>query len=365
MAKKDLKQHNIHINHNDIQNSLSWLEVQDQNQLPESLVRLLRWLPDLLKDYENKKRSVTKLLSELARSFHKIPSSEKTANIVSETEEEKRKAEQNDAQKINETLCKIKRLKKYLSRIEKNVVKKLQNLPKEELFTEQPKEANSTEPRKETAEKNKKKKDEAVEAILSSPQTVQVDQQPQVIHPEEEEVLAKEKGILKQEQTRQKNDFIFMRNDTTLKFNTYFDPKTGHKFSPDLSLIGPENYNVTWRGIVNSISLVMGMAMPISRVEKLFGEEGFSRSNIIRYMDYCARVVSPVYLYFGEQLAQVEVIEADDTNTRIHELTRYFRKLKSFEQTKDPEQTTLTAPWQTQKENSLFSEINSNWQFVS
>ena len=188
----------------------------------------------------------------------------------------------------------------------------------------------------------------------------------------EESILKDQKGIVMEENTRQKNDFLFMRNDTNITFNTYFDPKTGHKFAPNLSLIGPANHNVTWRGIINSVTLVMGMAMPAARVAKLFGANGFSRANILRYMGMCAEALAPIYLHFGTQIAQSEVIEADDTNTRVHELNRYFRKIRAAEKNGTLDSMPLSPPWEKNpkegeppKKEGLFQKIDENWSFVS
>ena len=82
MVNKEIQNKHVTIHKNDIETSLSWLEKQNKPELPEGLIRLLSWLPELLKDYESKKRSISKLLSELARSFHQIPSSEQVKNIV-------------------------------------------------------------------------------------------------------------------------------------------------------------------------------------------------------------------------------------------------------------------------------------------
>lgn len=130
---------------------------------------------------------------------------------------------------------------------------------------------------------------------------------------------------------RTKNDLILCRRDPTLNMEKLYNPKSGVTLYPDTSLVGPKGFQVTWRALANVIVLAFGMAVPLSRIEKLFGKKGFSRSNTASYCAYVAERLFGVYIAMSEELANCEVLMGDDCVSRISDLTRYRRDLRIWQ----------------------------------
>lgn len=179
-------------------------------------------------------------------------------------------------------------------------------------------------------------------------------------------------GTLETSITRSKNDLVLGRRDPVLTFQKLYNPQTGVTVYPDTSLIGPKGFQVTWRALVNVIVLAFGMALPLSRIEKLFGSKGFSRSNTSSYCAYVAGRLMDVYIAMSKELANCDVLMGDDCVSRVSDLTRYRRDLKAWQKEqkaqKDKADWTLEnpepqKPWEKIKDDSLTKQLENELDF--
>lgn len=179
-------------------------------------------------------------------------------------------------------------------------------------------------------------------------------------------------GTLETTITRFKNDLVLGRRDKTLTFQKLYNPQTGVTVYPDTSLIGPKGFQVTWRALANVTVLAFGMALPLSRIEKLFGSKGFSRSNTSSYCAYVAGRLMDVYIAMSKELANCDILMGDDCVSRVSDLTRYRRELKVWKKVQksqnhnvdeDLKNTEPQKPWENLKDNSLTKQLEKELDF--
>lgn len=167
------------------------------------------------------------------------------------------------------------------------------------------------------------------------------------------------KGTIKTQTKQRRKDFVMYRKDWNILGTKSYNPTSGKTLTPDMSEVGPHGWSVTWRAMVNVVTLVFGMALPAARIEKLFGKDGFSRSNISDMCAYIAMRLVPVYIALTEQIAQADIIMGDDCVSRVSEVTRYLRALQQWKKDRneaaDPEvyekeRPEPEAPWAKRSE---------------
>ncbi len=69
-------------------------------------------------------------------------------------------------------------------------------------------------------------------------------------------------------------------------------------------------------------------AIPASRMSKMlsgFNEEVFSSTRILNYLKLAAKLFEPLYIHFGEVLADLPRLMGDDTNTRVTDMEKAAR----------------------------------------
>ena len=301
-------------------------------------------------------------VNALAREMGIVPSSEKVPKTPRPKEPPPDPSELESLLATKERLAYMAR---YVSRSEKKVQRKIEQIYKEE--------------------ENKKKqeiKKEQDQEKLQSP----LPKEPIIggscagfkggseEKSEPEESIKENMGpeTIKTELTRSKNDLVLSRRDPVLIMTKLYNPKTGVTVYPDTSLIGPKGFQVTWRGITNVIVLAFGMAMPLSRIEKLFGTKGFSRANTSNYCAYVAKRLAEVYVAMGKELSNCDVLMGDDCVSRVSDLTRYRRNLKAWQKKQqkeeDPEKWVLEnpeppKPWEALSEDSLSKQLEEELDF--
>jgi hypothetical protein len=185
---------------------------------------------------------------------------------------------------------------------------------------------------------------------------------------QEEVVEVGEKPIVK-DVKRFKNDLVMGTRSAELCLQEAFSPVTGRSMVPDTSLVGPSGFQITWRALCNVMALVFGMALPMARIEKLFGTKGFSRSSLTDYCAYIAQRLLPVYVAMAEELAQCEILMGDDCVSRVNDLKRYQRDLKNWrmEQEKNNGSSTLpepSKPWELYGPDSLTKQLEAELDFT-
>jgi hypothetical protein len=187
---------------------------------------------------------------------------------------------------------------------------------------------------------------------------------------EQEELMGP--NVLETDTDTLRRDFCISRKNWNLRGKKLFDPKTGRTCSPDHSDIGPPNWNVTWRAMINVIMLVFGMAVPGSRVEKMLGKDGFSRTNISDMCAYVAMRLLPVYVALCEQVAQADIIMGDDCVSRVNDVSRCLRRLKEWKRARKAANDTTAfdeshpkpeSPWRKLPEASLSKKLEEELDF--
>ncbi len=243
----------------------------------------------------------------LARAMGLIPSSEKSAKVKST---QRVVLDDDDLEGLQASEKEIKSLLRYVARQHKNI----QNRVKEAFKRQSEKESETEE------SKNSGPLEPIMGGVTGGSRECA------------DEELISNKGV-KEEMgpetivtriKRTKNDLILCRRDPTLNMEKLYNPKSGVTSYPDTSLVGPKGFQVTWRALANVIVLAFGMAVPLSRIEKLFGKKGFSRSNTASYCAYVAERLFSVYIAMSEELANCEVLMGDDCVSRISDLTYPF-----------------------------------------
>ena len=171
---------------------------------------------------------------------------------------------------------------------------------------------------------------------------------------------------------RKKTDLLFDHRTKVINGEKIYDPDTGRTLAMDLSLVGPKGKQITWRALANIVVLVFGMAMPASRIEKLFGKKGFSRSNISDHCGYIAARLLPIYIAMSEAIAKCPVIMGDDCVSRISNLTRYRRDLNTWKKAKKltsdeavflEENPEPKPPWEGLSPESLTVQLEAELDF--
>ena len=189
--------------------------------------------------------------------------------------------------------------------------------------------------------------------------------------PEEETNAMGEKAI-RTETRHEKSDLVLDNRTRVITGEKIYDPVTGRTLGPDLGLVGPKGRKITWRALANVVVLVFGMALPASRIEKLFGKKGFSRSGLSDHCAFIAGRLLPVYVAMAEEIAQCDIIMGDDCVSRVSEITRYRRDKKEWRKARkaaDDDAAFLasspepTQPWQNLPESSLTAQLQSELDF--
>jgi hypothetical protein len=188
----------------------------------------------------------------------------------------------------------------------------------------------------------------------------------------EDEANAMGKKAIRTGTTHEKNDLVLDNRTRIITGEKIYDPVTGRTLGPDLGLVGPKGRKITWRALANVVVLVFGMALPASRIEKLFGKKGFSRSGVSDHCAFIAGRLLPVYVAMAKEIAQCDIIMGDDCVSRVSDITRYRRDKKEWRKARKaaaddaaflathPEPT---QPWHNLPESSLTTQLQSELDF--
>lgn len=112
-----------------------------------------------------------------------------------------------------------------------------------------------------------------------------------------------------------------------LSVETVTDPRTGKSVTASTDEIGPPNSQSTWVGIANTIISVIGYAIPINRLSKMLTASNpyFTSSRLCSQLKLAAELFAPIYTCLGEQLAESDVLQGDDTKVRVIEINRALK----------------------------------------
>ena len=98
--------------------------------------------------------------------------------------------------------------------------------------------------------------------------------------------------------------------------------------SASTDAFGPPRYSVTWSALATLAVLFGQFAMPLNRLATMFGSVGktFSTGAMCRMLHYVAERFVPIYLALSEQLADSDVLGADDTSCRVLEVSAFIKQ---------------------------------------
>ena len=128
------------------------------------------------------------------------------------------------------------------------------------------------------------------------------------------------------------------------------DPVTGEHRVGDIEEVGPKGSQFTWNAIANIILLIVGTAIPMHRAERLLGGIRFRRPNMVRMLSEFAWKFSPVYKDFAKTLAQANILNGDDTGTRVNEVTRWKRQCEAAKMRNPEKPDDVPKPWECRQE---------------
>ena len=116
---------------------------------------------------------------------------------------------------------------------------------------------------------------------------------------------------------------------------------------------GPPGYAVTWDFIVTLITLVAQYAMPLNRLGMLLSGpcKCFTSAFMARLFHYAARRFAPIYIQLFENLCDSDILQGDDTPTRVLGVTRHYRNVSQDE--------TLHPPWRSYANQEAASQNNT------
>ena len=181
------------------------------------------------------------------------------------------------------------------------------------------------------------------------------------------------KGTIETDEQRFKQDLVLGHMLRRFNGQKLYNPSTGKTAQMDLSQVGPSKKEVTWRALANIVVLVFGMALPLSRIEKMFGKRGFARSTVVDHIAYVAERLLPSYVAMASELAACEVLQGDDCVSRVTEITRYNRDFKIWqsEKAKAKDETSFLksnpepkAPWKGMSPDSLTMRLADELDFT-
>jgi len=113
--------------------------------------------------------------------------------------------------------------------------------------------------------------------------------------------------------------------------------------------LGPPRFGVTWGFLANMVILVVQYAMPMHRLANMLSSHSkrFTAGTLARMLRYVASHFLAIYLQLFDELADAEVLQGDDTSTRVLEVRRYFDEVdgQSHENMDAKEQ--LMPPWES------------------
>jgi hypothetical protein len=130
----------------------------------------------------------------------------------------------------------------------------------------------------------------------------------------------RERGLHSSYDYTKRVDLKIVVTETEHQVETVTDPYTGVSVRAPMADIGPEGFQITWGAIVNLVKLHVGFAIPINRLAMLIGQPEFSSGKICRILHYVASNLLPIYLYLMEALSDVEIVNGDDTKTKVLDL---------------------------------------------
>jgi hypothetical protein len=87
-----------------------------------------------------------------------------------------------------------------------------------------------------------------------------------------------------------------------------------------------KNKQITKRSLLNLVILHAEYHVPMNRLGKMFTPDIFSSSNISRWLGDSAYKHLPIYLYYTDAIAKADIINVDDTNTFVVEMSEAARQ---------------------------------------
>lgn len=295
---------------------LNWArKASTDGSLSEGVQDFLGHLSEVLQSGESAKDQLENIRKALAISMRIIPSSERSANAPgdpSATDEEIAEVER----KIREA----NRIARYAGQKAKALTKWREELSK--IKSEQSSESRPEAPNGGPDDGQGPPQSEN-EGVFSASPVVDTQQQSGLVPSVSQEQKA---GLIMNSIERRREDVVFVKSSITFTGQEFFDPKTGEKFGYDFSLVGPPGSNFTYRSFVFLTLQVVGLGLPIARVEKMLRGGSFSRQAIHRILGHTANHLVPIYLQLMDELSEAKVIGADDTHTRVNEINRHFKR---------------------------------------
>jgi hypothetical protein len=295
---------------------LDWARKTSVDQsLPDGVQDFLAHLSEVLQSGENTKDQLENIRKALAISMRIIPSSERISNAPlnpAATDEE--------IAAIDQKILEANRIARYAGQKAKALRKRRDDLLK--LRSEQRAERHPEGAQGDSQDDPEPQQGENEGVFSASPVLDRSDLCD--LFP----TVSKEQqtGLIMNTIDRRREDVAFVKSSLTFTGQEFFNPVTGEKFGYDFSLVGPPGSNFTYRSFVFLTLQVVGLGMPIARVERMLRGGSFSRQAIHRILGHVADHMAPIYLQLIDELSEASVIGVDDTHTRVNEINQYFKR---------------------------------------
>jgi len=341
--KKTKKQSKQNLTPESEQELLKWgLEVGQSETLPDSVRTFLQGLADILEGQKQSHSAISNLQKALSLSMRITPSSERMdARALSKD---------STRVELEEKLRMVRQILRFASKKAAEIQEELSNHRDEEFQQEtvQCENQNSADGKQSALEN---------ETVFSKSI---VQSHGESVGLESRSVVGGAAMIL-EDMDRDRDDVVVTHRRIKFTGQLAFDPSTGEKFDYDFSLIGPAGSRFTWRTFVTVAAQVVGLGMPLSRLETMLGGKPFTRQNLHRMLGTIAAKLTPIYLQLCDDLAQSDVIFADDTHTKVHQVSRAIKDgQQPWAKPKEPEENNESDPENTSNDNADFEPIPKN-----
>ncbi|MGA1628330.1 MAG: IS66 family transposase [Aquiluna sp.] len=288
---------------------LSWSKAQTENpDLNKDVRKVLEDLVSILDGGENAEQKMDNLRKALAISMRILPSSERRV-----PEDSLKTGALKD---VEDKLLRARRIARFAGLR----VKELEELAEKlrEIYQREREESDSSKSSQDGDDdaENDEPENEAVFGAAVVKRGVVVTDLTSLLVP------GTEKGKFVTIIERKRTDLQLTSSEYVFRGKEYFDPETGERGSYDFSLIGPPEFSFTHRACIHVVMQVVGLGMPLSRLERMLGGTPFSRQSIHRIIGYVAYHLAPVYLQLCDELAEAPLLLMDDTHTRVVEVDK-------------------------------------------
>ena len=294
-----------------IDDAAAWVRA-NRDQVPASVVTVILFAVKLKDDLAKTKNNLKKILFFWRQELGIIPRSERGEKLAS--------IPKTDQQKFDELKAKRAKLNKQIRRYQERLGKK----PQKKVKRSKPLVSGASQTNEVPlveAELAKSGEELFVGNLCDLVQNQQRENINRMNH------FDRTTGLHSSHDDRKRYEYGVTVRTLNIQVETVTDFKTGKSVTASTEHIGPPGSQATWLAIANTITSVIGYAIPINRLAKMLKDSNpyFTSTRLCSFLDYAAELFLPIYLHLGEALADADWFMGDDTKTKVLEISRTLK----------------------------------------